>query len=360
MNEFPPDSKINKIILEILSAQKCVYSEELEKYIIYKHPNASMKLYLEEMESRSIKQNILEGYISEENITEDIASEFFSTEDSDTLEEIESKIKGYELIIKKRIKGSVQYLEDYKKLSDLKITRDSLLGKKSSYKQYTAEYKAREDKYFELLCHCTFDLSGNVMWKSSAELFDSFNGLDELPKIYAILNNFLEFYLGYEPTLIRYIARHPFWRNYYISSDKGIINLFSSRATEDLSLDQLNLMAWSSLYSDINQMPLKDKPSREVIENDELLDQYLDEYNKKASAEAELERQKSKAQYSKALNHSNVVVTPESGNYVSFQKQGLYSDPKEMTGRAEDGATSYDDGKQMAEVKKKVAKISRK
>lgn len=356
MNDFPSDTKVSKLILEIISGQRCCFITELNKYLVFKQPTSTFKLYLDELEETLTKKYILEGYPSEQFLNEDLILEFFSTEDQDNLDDIESKLKGYEVIVKKRIKGSIQYLEDHKIISDLKKQKESLLYKKNTYKQFTAEYKAREERYLELLCGCTYDEKGNKIWGSTQNLFDS---IENLNIIYIILNKFLEFYLGQEVSIIRYIARHPFWRNYYIASNKGIIQLFSKN-TEDLSLDQLNLLAWSSLYSDINEMLLKDKPSREVIENDELLDRYLEEYNRKASAEVELERQKSKTQGSKALNHNHVVLTPESNNYVSFQKQGLYNDPKELSNRTEESNTSYNESKEASLVKRKLAKIGKK
>lgn len=356
MTDFPSDVKINKIILEILSASKCVYLQDLGRFVIYKHPTSDVKIYLDQLEITLSEKYRKEGFVSEDEINEELTSEFFTTEDEDLLSDIESKLKAYDTILKKRVKGSVQYIEDHKKVAEIKRQRDELLTKKDNYKQFTAEYKAREEKYFELLCQCSYELTGERTWKSVKDLFDF---TDDLTKIYTILNDFLGFYLGYEPSLLRYIARHPFWRNYYISSDKGMISLFS-RKTEDLSIDQLNLLAWSSLYSDINQMPLKDRPSKEIIANDDLLDQFLEEYNRKTQAEAELERQRARSQTSKALNHSNVVVTPESGNYISFQKQGLYSDPKEMTNRVNPDSTAYDEAKRVSEVKKKVAQLPSK
>jgi len=352
MSDVIDDNEINTYILEILSGKRVIYFEPLNQYLCFNHPTAIQKLELDCLEKRLIQTYKSEGLTSEEDLTEDLREEFFSTDDQDELDEVESKIKAYDTIISKRIKGSVKYLEDYKKLSDMKKQKAKIESKKSNVLQLTAEYKAREDRYFELLPRNCTSTSGHQLWSSSKDYLENIKSLEVA---YDLLNEYLRFYFGFEGSVLRKIARSPLWRNYYISSEKGILNLFNKNI-EDLSLDQLNLVAWSNYYSDIYQLSPRDRPSQDVIENDEALDDFLEEFNRKTKAEMDLERSKSRNEKSNALKHQHSVVTPESSNYVSFHKQDMYSDPKEMSGGESSG--TIDDGQKARDAKRKLARVN--
>jgi len=354
MLETLDDNAVNTYILEILSAQRVFFLDTNQTYYLFKYPIALERLQLDCLEKQLALVYKKEGFTSEEDLTEDIRAEFFSTEDQDQLEQVESKIKAYKFLMKKRIKGSIQYLEDCKKLSDVSLERDLIVSKKSIVKSITAEYQAREDKYYEMVSKRCLTLDGQIIWKNRKDLLTN---IQSLPLAEELLNEYLRFYFGFDNKVLRKIARHPIWRNYYINSERANLDLFSSK-TEDLSSDQLRLLSWSNYYYDIYQLSPRDRPSEDILEDDDALDNYLEEYNRKTKAEIELERQKSKTKDSKALQHNHSVVTPESGNFVSFHKQGMYSDPKEMSGGNE--TTGINEGEQIKEAKRKLAKVNSK
>ena len=325
-------SDVYSIVLEMLSGEKIVYIPSLKETIIFLAPTGKQKIYADFLEKQKLKDYLDEGYISESNISKEVQEEFFSTEDADKITELLSKVKSYEVLLRKRIKGTPQYNADLDKLNSLKKEHSLLFNKKQQVNQYTAEFKSREDKYLYLLTCCTFDLNRKIKFNNSNEL----DGISSLEGLYLILNEFLDFYLGYNNSVLRQIARHYVWRNYYLAASKNILNLFS-KPTEDLSINQLELLAWSSWYQDIFEMSLKDRPAQDIIDDDESLDKYIEEYTKKIYAENEVVKDGGAA-----MGSQQVVVTAESKNYVKFKKANMYSDTSLVTGNKEGKTTSVE------------------
>ena len=184
-------SDVYSIVLEMLSGEKIVYIPSLKETIIFLAPTGKQKIYADFLEKQKLKDYLDEGYISESNISKEVQEEFFSTEDADKITELLSKVKSYEVLLRKRIKGTPQYNADLDKLNSLKKEHSLLFNKKQQVNQYTAEFKSREDKYLYLLTCCTFDLNRKIKFNNSNEL----DGISSLEGLYLILNEFLDFYL---------------------------------------------------------------------------------------------------------------------------------------------------------------------
>lgn len=331
------NTEIFKFIAEVLSGERYYYSEYLKETLIFINPTCQQRMQLDLLESRLVAQYISEGYITEDDLTNDIFDSFFSLKDSEELAELDSKIKSYEILLKKRIKGTPSYKEESDKLNQLKNQRSLLFNKKEQIKQFTAEFKAREDKYLNIMVRCTLNESRQQRWKSIQDLDSSFQTLNPL---YEFLDQYLSFYFGLGDKLIRRIARSHQWRNYYIAGSKGVIKLFDKPAQE-LSINQLELMAWSAWYNDIFEMSFKDRPDLEIIEEDERLDKYMDEYSRKVKAEINASKKDSMLDSIGDKSSQDLIVTAESANFVKFKKQDLYSDTAIITGRADKNSKVY-------------------
>jgi hypothetical protein len=346
---FLSDEEVNKVILEILAGEKFYHSDILNELLLFTNPPATLKLYLEYLEESKTIQYIEEGYISENEIDEELRSQVFSTEDQEALEEVESKIKAYKILARKRIKNSKQEQVDNSKILELEVKKSELLSKKDFLSNYTAEYKAKEDKYLELLINCVMTFDKRRRWQSTE---DFSNSLKELGDLYTIMNSYLEFYFGYPTKIIRKVARSNYWINYYITSMKTSTPLFSNKP-EDYSLNQLHLMAWSNFYMDIREMLYKDRPSDEIVEDDERLDKYLEEYYKKFKAEVALSKNQSLNNNTDKDQH--LVVTAESSDFIKLHKANVYSDPKNLSNQVGENSSSYDESAEMKKLKRKIA-----
>lgn len=332
MDNLLSQEEIYGIILEILSGERVLYVDFLNEPIIFTYPNSSDKLYSNFLEKSLTEQYIKEGYIPERDITKSLIDQFFSIEDADRLIEISSKLKSYETLLRKRVKNSPQYIEDIIKINNLKEEQTLLFNKKNEINRFTAEYKAREEKYFFIMSKYTLTLDRKRKWDS----VDDILAMPSLQDVYWLLNQYLDFYLGHGNTILRQVARSHQWRNYYLAATRGIVDLFS-KDTKDMSNNQLELIAWSSWYNDIYDMTLDSRPEESIIEDDVRLDKYIDEYTKKLYAEARLSRN---SKPGSAFDADQVIITAESNNYINLHKDKAYSDPSIISGKGQN-KTSY-------------------
>jgi hypothetical protein len=351
VKEAISEERIQEIILEILSGEKHIkqeYSKSIPRIIKFIYPTASSRQYCELLEEDALEEAKNEGLPLEEDMCEELQLRLFSTEDMENLQELQTKREGFLKLLKKRIKGTDIYKRDLQRLEELDLQIQELNHKRQMIREYTAEYSAQEDKYFELLAKSTFSLDGVQLWENSSELLSSLTA-DEA---YPLLNSFLEFYWGYNTKTMREVARSSQWRTMYLSSEKG------SRLTEvpakDLPIAYLHLMSWSMFYQSIYDMLPSDRPSEETIEDDERLDQFLDRYQQRVQKEtSNLSKNSTNSRHS-ILDKDQVVVTAESKNYISLHKSDGYSDTAIISGRVNEdikGDTSY------SEVREKRTKI---
>lgn len=349
------EEEIHDTILEIVSGEKIVELKPLNKVVLLVHPKSDIRLYSAFLEKNNYNQYKEEGFLTEKELDGDLMDNFFTVKDQEELEDLEDKIRSYIILSKKRVVGSKQHTADLNKINNLKVKKQSLLNKKSLVDTFTAEYKAREDRYIYIMINGILNLNRDPLWDSIDSLMDSLDSLDQL---YEILNEYLLFYFGKDKSQIRQIARNDFWRNYYIGSSKGLLDSLFNRDTKDLSLDQLNLLSWSSFYADIYEMSSSDRPSEDVISDDDRLDSYLKEYIRKSQAEVAInkrDRGMNKVNRSiSAKDSDHVIITAESQDYVNFHKKGLFSDTNIIKNRAKD-STKYNEKEEMLKIKRKRA-----
>ena len=297
------------------------------------------------LEQESLEKALESGLPFEKDLTEAMRESVFCEDDLETLQALQKKVEGFEKLLKKRIKGTDLYLKDLEKLAVLKHKTSELELKRSIVNEYTAEYRAKEDKYFELLSFSAHSISGERLWSNAQGLLES----SKISFAYSLLNSFLDFYWGYNTAIMREIARAAQWRTMYLSAEKGA--RLTDKAAKDLPVAYLHLMSWSMYYQSISEMLSSDRPSEEVIENDEQLDEFMRAYQAKVSKEAQAtsrKNHKSKGSLS-ATDKDQVVVTAESRSYVNIHKEDGYSDTSIISGRVNEdvqGDTSYSEIKE--------------
>jgi hypothetical protein len=342
-------TEISNLILEIISGRKIATISYFNEPVWFLQPNSKQKLYLNFLEKNLIDKYLQDGFISEEVLDKDPAfiDSFFSTEDQENLEEIQKKIHGYAQILRKKSKKLPSYEDDLVKLDGLKDSEKELLNKKNTIKFFSAEYKAREDKFLYLFSDCVLHLDETKLFKSVEELNSS---LYEMDKFFVDLNTYLNFYFGADSSVIRQIARSYQWKTYYSGAAKNLISLFNKPA-EDLSLDQLNLITWTHYYSNVEEMPLKDRPSEEIINDDDKLDAYLKEYTRKINAELEISNDNN------SNKQDHMVITAESSNYIKYHRDEVYSDTSLISGRVKEGSSQYNESKEFKQIKQKLSNI---
>ena len=138
----------------------------------------------------------------------------------------------------------------------------------------------------------------------------------------------MDFMRGVDTKTIRFIARSNIWRIRYTSSLKIAEPLFGVPLV-DYTTDQLNLVYWSNYYEQIYSMLPSDRPQDVVIEDDEALDKFMDEYYKEMNNESTILRDRNKKSKNKgtlsAFDSEEVIVTQFNELYHDIK----YDKPKE-------------------------------
>jgi len=80
---------------------------------------------------------------------------------------------------------------------------------------------------------------------------------------------------------MREISRTNPWRIYWVSSGRGIGNIFGC-SLSDLSQEQLDVVYWSSVYDNVFENP--ERPSDDVVNDDILLDSWLEAQSKNSGS----------------------------------------------------------------------------
>jgi len=347
--------QLDESILEIVSGKRVinlVYPNRGTRRYIFRLPTGEERLLSKYVEKKSLDQAIRDGLPREDELPEEMVHSYFTTEDQEKLETTSNKVSAYEKMVKKGIKGSVIHDRNKEKLKDLQKEKEKLIRKKNLAKQLSADFKASEDKYYFLMSKCVLNINKEPVWSSIEELWNE----DDLGYIETLLyHEFIPFLVGHETKVLRYIARSGQWSNRFYSAVKAGVGLFSQNP-EDFSTDQLALLSWSIFYYNINEMADEYKPEDHIIENDEMLDEYLEDLTSRIKTER-YARKKSKAgSKMNSSNHQNIIVTADNREFVSLHKDGVYSDPREITGRAKDKdkSTSYSEAAQIREAKRRL------
>lgn len=311
--------EISNLINEILLAKKII-SIDGDKSVLVQ-PTGMQKIQANFIENTCIQDYLKQGFFSEEDVPQDIINTFFSVDDEEQLQTLLKKVDNYKAVLSKRIPGTELYKKEESRLAEVEQKIITLRLKKETAKQFSAEYQAREDKSFYLLTECVQTLSGEKRWKNVDQLLN--NNSDY---VYRYIVNFFNFYHGPDVKMLRYIARSNQWRALFLSSRRLGTILFD-RPAVDFSIPQIHLTSWSFYYDNIYELPLHERPEDEVIENDQKLDLFLDNYMKKLKAEAsQITNNKSSK---KSDKQDEQIVTVNDPRYIALHKKNQYSDPKE-------------------------------
>jgi len=358
--------EVNQIILEIVIGEKIVHfnssipTSELNypDTFLFRQPTGFERLWANNIEKVSLLNALDMGLLRDDDLPQELIEKFFTEEDQNQLDTINNKIKAYDTMVKKGIRGSVIHEQNVQKLSDLKAEAKTLQNKRGLAKQLSADFKAAEDKYYALMVKCVLNINREPIWASLEEL-ESETDIDYLERL--LYEQFLPFLTGYGTSILRFIARSGEWGNRFYSSIHTGQPLFSKEAG-DLSIDQQALLSWSIFYYDISQMAEEYKPDDDVLNNDVKLDEYIEQLSRHLKAE----RLNKKKLFDRGLsqqsnNHQNVIVTADSNEYVPLHKNKVYSDPREITGRVEDSSrTAYNEASAAREAKRKLKKLKHK
>jgi len=310
------------------------------KLFMFKHPDNMLRLLADLTYDKALKRALDSGMLSTSDLEELIKKRnLFTQADQDKLEELLAQKHAQEVVLSKTIR--VKARQDRIKTIIVGINEkiQELEYKRTSKLALSADSKAEEERALYLCWACSTDEDGNKCW----DTFDSMLKEKDLDYRDSILMGFLRFKAGINTVIVRHLARHSLWRIRYVTSQKVSDPLFGV-PTSQYTNDMLNLAYWSNFYQNIYEMMPKDRPSDNIIEDDDALDTYMKAYYEERNREESAERDKNKlgnVGKLSAFNKEEVIVTKAHELYEDID----YTKPREA---------------QMIKDKASIKKIARK
>ncbi len=204
-------------------------------------------------------------------------------------------------------------------ITRLGLELSELRLKFNGFYSLTAESIATELKINYLCWSSCYTVSGDSKFWNT---YEDFNLEKDLDFRASVINSILTFLVGFSEKTLRKLARSSEWRIRYVSSVKTSLPMFS-RKSEDYTKDQLSLVYWSNFYQSVYEMFSDDRPTDDIIDNDSLLDIYMEDYYK--GLEQERLVSGSKKRGTNAFDSDEVVVTRFNELYDKLE----YDKPKE-------------------------------
>lgn len=245
-----------------------------EVSLILYHPSSFDKVVADHIYNTSLKKAEKEGLPTQEEMELIIKNRgLYNQGDDDEIEKIRGQIKGQKLVLSKttriparrdRIKGIIKELEE-------KAAR--IMMKKEKYLEQTRERKALEEKLLYLTWQSSYTITNNKYWEN----YDDFLNEEDFLFRKKVYLEYSIYYYGYNQETIRAIARSNLWRLQYLAPSKTNDPLFG-RSMPEYTVDQLSLVYWSQFYQNVFEMMSDERPSEEIIEDDEALDAYMNDW----------------------------------------------------------------------------------
>lgn len=321
--------EVESILDGVLNNQKLqkIDTSKAPRFIVFCHPTGHEILTSRYIRDKALEEAKADGLPSIADMDKQLADRGLLGDDSSKLENLEKQVEGQRAILEKtQIPGRRSALQEV--IARIENEMREIRYKRESYYYLTQERKADEESYLYLAWACTHALTGGKYWKT----FDDFENETDLDFRNEVLLKFADFNKGLITKIVRYVARHSLWRIRFVAAkNTGAGSSLFDRGFNDLTPDQLGLLYWSNYYQSIYEMLPDEQPPPEIIEDDEQLDKYMEEYFK----DKEAERKEGKARkrsdrsqqagpkgYQQKLNAwktgDELIITPAHPDYTSL------------------------------------------
>jgi len=314
--------------------------EEIEKYvesissgikiidlngvsIIFKYPDAISFVQARNIYDQEYKKSLEEGLLTTSDMTKLIKERNIITEkERNQLSSLKSKLEAQRVLLAKTFKVKANQERIKNVIHELETQINKIEMKERAKYSMTAETRAEESKILYLCWKSSYYYDADeLIWSQ----YTSFINDTDLNFRQRVLSEFILFYSGIPTPIIRAIARSNLWRIRYVTSVKTSEPLFGVPTTQ-YTADMLNLAYWSHYYQNIYEMMPEDQPSEDIIEDDEALDAYLNDYYKERNKDAMARKgQKGNKGKLSAYNSQEVIVTKADEMYEDIE----YDTPRE-------------------------------
>ena len=308
-------------IFDVPSTSKCS-----EPFILLQYPDLKHRMIATCMYNKAVAKAETAGLLSKKKLNNMLMERgVFKDSDLKREEFLKKQIKAQKTLLS-RMKFSKTKIEQLKvKIEKMEVELSNFLTTKESYLMNTSDAMAAQEKLDYLVWASLFYLDGTRIWDS----FNLYMAEKDLVFKGELYTAALEFLYGFDTKELRYIARHPEWRIRYTSFLKGNFKLFGTDP-KNYTKDQLGLLHWSNYYQSIYDMMPDDRPDDAIIEDDEKLDKYMDEYFKAIEQDRKVRQASNKG--SDAFDRDEVIVTRFSGLYEDLEYDDVKPRESSSTG----------------------------
>jgi len=314
--------EVEELLESILNDKKLIKLDILSsrvEFVIFSYPTADEILHSRYRREQALLEAQEQGLPSIEAMDQILADrEITSSEDQQTIKELEEKISGQRRLLQlTKIAGRRAPIEEA--ISKYLTEIEELNAKRESFYYLTQEKKADEEAMLYLAWAVSRSIDGSKYWNN----FEAFENERDLDFRNTLLIEFSQFNRGLASSKIRYIARHSLWRIRYTAALKIGGSLFN-RDLDDLTPDQLNLLYWSNYYQSIYEMLPDEQPDEDTIKDDEALDVFMEAYFKRRESDTNEGKVKRRGAASKKAKLSawekgeELIITPAHPEYMSL------------------------------------------
>lgn len=185
-------------------------------------------------------------------------------------------------------------------LEDAHAKKRYVARKRSELKLNSAEYLAHEIAAFRLLCRVALRPDDTLLFPTE-EAFVAYK-TSHFQWVYYLLNEVMSEGMWEIPT-IRQIARSIEWRMFWTLSRENLPSLFG-RSVGDITFNQRLLVYWSRVYDSAFETP--EPPEKDVIEDDDLFDQWLANRDLARKEEKTSDKNKKHAEQGQVLDGEHI------------------------------------------------------
>ncbi|MHA2111274.1 MAG: hypothetical protein ACXADW_11465 [Candidatus Hodarchaeales archaeon] len=233
-----------------------------------KESNLSKYIYKKEY-----KKSLIEGLLTKEELSMILAQDnIWGVPQEQELEAIDEGIKLLQIKVKDSQFFTVRKKKFEKQLKDLRKRQSNLLQTQNNLFNITAETRAEEVQRRYIVLLSTEDDNEQPYWDSEEE----FMNCNDCVLLYNLAIAYYQ-YNWFSEKELRKIARHPEWRYRWMASKSGD-GLFGKPISEWSEMQE-GVVYWSQYYDSVYDA--YEKPSDVIIDNDEALDAWMREQNKK-------------------------------------------------------------------------------
>ena len=154
-------------------------------------------------------------------------------------------------------------------IEDAQAKKRAVARKRNELKLNSAEYLAHEIASFQLLRRIVLRPDGTLVFRTDEELVEFKR--THFGWVYHLLHELMSEGM-WEVSAIREIARSIEWRMFWTLSRENLPALFN-RTVGDITFNQRLLVYWSRVYDSAFETP--EPPEKDVVEDDDLFDQWL-------------------------------------------------------------------------------------